>query len=191
MTAANALMNLFQTNWVWTNMNNSLKDSATIYTKTVTYNTCDCGLSAECVQSASMINNQSIPGLLTGCYPIEAFLQSTLECMYNGSCIRQLHSTNMSFTPLNDLPSSRYRKNSTIADIISQLMTEQWSSNVTYEDYFTKCAPLYCSYSYIEYRSSVDVITTVLGVYGGLVIITKIIVLIMINIYHVIKPCFC
>jgi hypothetical protein len=187
MSTANTLANLFETNWKWLNMSNNSRNYAPIHSQAVTYGTCDCGLSIQCVQAATVANNQSVPGLLTGCYPIEAFLQSTLECLYNSSCIRQLHSTSTSFTPWNVSVPSQYQIKSTVVEIISQLMVEQWSTNVTYEKYFTECAPLFCTYSYLEHRPAIDVLTTLLGLYGGLAIIMKAVVPILINIWRAIK----
>lgn len=52
------------------------------------YDQCNCATTATCHQ----LINDSIPGYMAGCVPIEALLQSTLECHYNLSCIQLLHS---------------------------------------------------------------------------------------------------
>jgi hypothetical protein len=70
-----------------------------------------------------------VPGILRGCYIVEALRQSSLICFYNQSCIDDLrHTLNsilaLNTTALDSTMSSRYESNSTIDDIIAHLMVE-------------------------------------------------------------------
>ncbi len=46
------------------------------------------GLPTQCIQAATLANNQSIPGLFLDCHPVEALLRSRFECFYNSSTAR-------------------------------------------------------------------------------------------------------
>lgn len=174
MISDNTLMTVFETNWRWTSFN--LVDLDTpigleLYTEPIVYNgSCSCGLSSHCVQPSS-----TALGFMIGCYPFEALLKSTMECLYHVSCFSQIQSVTRLFQPLNQSISSRYEKNSTIESILDSLMIEQWASNFSYENYFDSCVPISCSYSYIEHNLSLDVLALLLGLYGGLVIIMNVI----------------
>ncbi|UJR22279.1 hypothetical protein I4U23_025339 [Adineta vaga] len=181
----NKLISIFETNWKWMNPEYSFESffGAVIHTKPVVYGTCDCGLFPQCVQAGIVSNNLTIPGLMVGCYPLEALLQSTFECLYNTSCFHLLQTLNGSFTPLDASVPSRYKLNSSVEFILSQLMIEEWFSNISYENYYAECAPSSCSYSYLTHRPAVDVLTIILGLYGGLVIIMNVVVLILLALW--------
>jgi hypothetical protein len=121
---------------------------------------------------------------MVGCYPLESLLKSTLECLYNVSCFSLLQYVNRSFKPLNDSHPSRYQKNSTVESILSQLMIEQWNNNINYEKYYNECSPSFCSYSYIEHNPILQVLTLLLGLYGGLTIIMNLVALLLVALCH-------
>ena len=52
--------------------------------------------------------------------------------------------------------------------MVEKLMVENWSKNVSYESYYSGCAPLYCTYSVTQRRNIVFIITILLGLFGGL-----------------------
>ena len=64
--------------------------------------TCMCETFATCILSqgfyfqifdgvdSRMISNQTIPGIMVDCLPLESFMFSTLECLYNQSCIQMM-----------------------------------------------------------------------------------------------------
>ena len=108
--------------------------------------------------------------MVAGCYPLEALLQSTLQCFYDQQCI----NSNGTFKALN-YPSvqSRFYINSTIEFILQELMLEDYSKNISYENYFTQCSPMSCIYLYYENPKAVNIITFVLGLYSGVAIILQ------------------
>ncbi|CAF1219867.1 unnamed protein product [Didymodactylos carnosus] len=122
-----------------------------------------------------------VPGLLLGCYVIDAILQSTLECFYNETCITEILSyyddtPSMNVTPLNSSLPSQYFVNSTIQDLVNNLMIEQWNISTTYENYYNQCQPIECTYTYERKNGVIYIITALFGLMGGLITILKLIV---------------
>ncbi|CAF1177877.1 unnamed protein product [Adineta ricciae] len=184
ITNDNTLMTLRGTNWQWKKMtNDTFRADATVRTKPTHYGTCDCGLSSQCVQPAVVAKNNTIPGLYVGCYPLEALLTSSLQCFLDSSCFQQIQLQNTSFNPLDSYIASRFPQNASVETLINQLMVEEWSKSIFYEKYFNECYPLSCTYSYFQHRGSIDVLTNIIGLYGGLVISVKVIVHILLNAY--------
>jgi hypothetical protein len=180
MISDNTLMSVFETNWRWTAPSRNLSGywGLTLYAHPIVYNgSCNCGLSSQCMEESS-----TMPGFMVGCYPLEALLKSTLECLYNVSCFSRIQSINRSFEPLNSSISSRCKRNSTVESILNRLMVEQWIKSIIYENYYNQCAPSSCSYSYVGYRSALDILILLLELYGGLVIIMNFVASLLISV---------
>ena len=161
VTHANQLMSMYWSNWKYPDA-----DSGTSVVKTFTepqiYEECNCALSSKCIQSSR--------NMTTGCYPLEAVLQSTLQCFYEQQCI----DPNGTFQALNSsFISNRFDLNLTVETILQELMIENYSIDISYDKYFHECAPSACTYSYIGRENMIDVITTLIGLYGGLLIIAE------------------
>ncbi|CAF4304040.1 unnamed protein product, partial [Adineta steineri] len=122
-------------------------------------------------------------GMLSGCYPLESILQSTLICLSDQTCI----DPTKTFKALNSSSSisSRFPLNTTIESIVNELMVEELLSNTSYDAYYKQCAPLSCTYSYIDNRNVIDGITILISLYGGLVIIYRILAI------FIVKQCLC
>lgn len=167
----NLFMSAYQTNWKYTLFEANFLSP--FYTNPITYNnnSCTCGTSAKCSQPVTL-NNSVISGLLIGCYPVEAMLQSSLQCVYNQTCLDLLVSnlgqrlTNVTF----DILSSHnpYGLNETVEHMIDRLFVDQWYMNYSYHNYFQRCHPTSCTYSFIQNFDILYTLTTVLGLYGGL-----------------------
>jgi hypothetical protein len=112
---------------------------------------------------------------------IEALLQSTLECFYDQECIDQLQSfifwsPSVEVTALNASLSSVYYINSTIKDLIDNLMIEEWNVSTTYETYYNECHPTQCTYKLETHNDIIYIITTLFGIAGGLITVLKVVV---------------
>ncbi|CAF1607889.1 unnamed protein product, partial [Didymodactylos carnosus] len=108
----------------------------------------------------------------------EALLQSTLECFYQQQCLRHLeyhlNSTSKdNITLLSLSVNSKYQSNTTIGDIVYQLMVEQWNPNVSYYQYYQQCQPKQCTYTYVQRFVIIYIIATILGLVGGLTTIFR------------------
>ena len=62
-------------------------------------------------------------------------------------------------------------------------MLEDYNIDISYENYFSKCVPSSCTYSYVVHGNILDITQTVVGLYGGLVIITRFIVVLIYKSY--------
>ena len=135
-----------------------------------------------CTASA-MIDEWVVPGFLIGCYPYEALLHSTLECLYNIECIDKLKtmytSSNITFPPLDPTLSVA---NETVQSLVESLMIVEWQTSVIYERYYRRCAPIACTYSINQQANPLYIFSTMLGLYGGLTVILKLCVPVLVRV---------
>ena len=120
-----------------------------------------------------------IPGLFSGCMPMNSLLLSTLECFYNQTCVNEILSflsTDVHFTAMMVNEQSIFPPNSTVQLIVNRTMVENWKTNISYEKYFTQCAPTSCTYSKLERHDAVFVLTKIIGLLGGLILVLKLVV---------------
>ena len=127
-------------------------------------------------------------GIAVGCLPIYSLRQSTLECFYNFTCLQELAdfaSTTIVFEPLNVPMNSRFLPVSSvpIGTLIDELFLETWQTTNNYSAYFTSCAPALCQYTHAEKNTIIYIVTTRLGLYGGLTIGVKLFVWHLLSVY--------
>ena len=146
------------------------------------YDNCSCRSGSTCVSQSNIyyVSNSEVvyalSGMFVGCYPMEALLQSNLECFYNETCFDELKSYLNSNAPLsasimNSSALIQFSSKSTIDDIVDEMMVEKWSWTLTYDDYFRECRPIECSYRAPTRNDAIYIVTTVIGVTGGLVVV--------------------
>lgn len=151
-----------------------------ITTGTTEYHNCSCGDTPRCVTSADIYDSPpwsvlfTVPGLYKGCIPTEALLQSSLICFYDQTCIDQFlffqqFNSSIHISALTTSASSRFLSNSTVEELVDQLMVEAWNFSAEHSSYFNVCRVAQCSYTYITRNDALFVITTVFGLIGGLV----------------------
>ncbi|CAF0823732.1 unnamed protein product [Adineta steineri] len=128
-------------------------------------------------------NTIALPGVVASCLPINGIRLSTLECFFDSNCILNLTSiaSTRSTTiwiakPLNASTPSNYTSNTLIGSLVDRLFVEDWGIKSNYSSYYASCAPYSCSYKYIDHNTILYIITTILGLYGGLVVILRFIV---------------
>lgn len=158
------------TSWIFTWPPN-LSDIPLIPTAPVVYNGCSCSSSSKCITPSR--------GMLAGCYPLEAILQTPLRCFHDQDCIDST-STFKAMT-ISSLNSSRFNTDSTIESIVKELMIEEYSSNMHREMYFAQCAPSSCSYSYIDKTNFIEGMTTLISFYSGLFIVDQFIAVVIVK----------
>ncbi|CAF3883807.1 unnamed protein product, partial [Adineta steineri] len=169
---ANMLMSILSTNWVFADSRNTT-GTGMMHNIPLKFEGCSCALSSKCVSSSR--------GMLSGCYALESILQSTLTCLSDQTCI----DPTKTFKALNSSSSisSRFPLNTTIESIVNELMIEELLSNTSYEAYYKECVPLSCTYSYVDNRHVIDGITFLISLYGGLVIIYRILAILIVKLY--------
>ncbi|CAF1440271.1 unnamed protein product [Adineta ricciae] len=130
-----------------------------------------------------------------GSFPYESVLISRLECFYNQTCVSQLLSYAHSphgFSILNSsLVSSFNCSKDTIHTLANQLFVQFWFNETLFDSYFNKCHPLVCYYSYETRLSFIYILTTFLGLIGGLNIVFRLLSPLIIKsiyrLYHYIR----
>ncbi|CAF1270594.1 unnamed protein product [Rotaria sordida] len=149
-----------------------------------------------------------LPGLVVGCLPIDGLRMSTLECFFSSSCISTIltyleYYTQMdgsppinfvpptvlplTISPLDNSTPSRFPKNTSIGTLMDEYFIEEWTFRMSYEDYFTACAPTHCNFEYVTRNNMLYVATSVLGLYGGLTIGLRFIIWNVIGLYRSLK----
>jgi hypothetical protein len=181
-TQANALFSALQNNYnlYIGNINFQASISPT------NYDGCSCVSSFACISQSSIYDYASgislfdVPNFYKGCNVIESLLQSTLECFYDQQCIDDLQGLISSSSPVNvialdeSLPSV-YFMNSTIKNLVDNLMIEQWNVSQIYENYYNECRPIQCTYTLETNNDIIYIVTTLFGVAGGLTTVLRLI----------------
>ena len=182
-TQGNQLISIYSLNWVYSPRYDRNMSFYQIPTEPIRHGKgCSCATSSACTEPV-FVNDQIIPGFLIGCSSLESTIRSTLICLYNQTCLNLINIANIStITPLNASLPSRFRPNMTIEEIISDMFVEQWSSNVSYSEFFTKCKPSSCSYLVSQRKDVLRIIAVLLGIYGGLTTILHFIAPLLITI---------
>ncbi|CAF1442062.1 unnamed protein product [Adineta ricciae] len=189
---ADAVISTYGTNYEYIIPWNTINE---VYapTQSITYDNCSCDLDLNCTSQA-MFHSKSeripIKGLKIGCTPSESFLQSTLECFYDQSCLKLIEgyiNTTHSSIPLSTTMNN-FSTNRTVLQLVSNLFVEEFLPAIDYSVYFERCKPSYCSYTYIQKFNVLYVVTLVIALQGGLSIFLKWIspniIQITLNIYY-------
>jgi hypothetical protein len=118
-----------------------------------------------------------MPTFQFGCFAIDSLFLSTLECFYDQSCLDLLQPYIPSFnlTILNRTSTSQYQSDTPIGEIIENLLVETWNLSISYENYFSICAPQLCTYAIEEREDFLCFLTTLFSLFGGLTIVLRII----------------
>jgi hypothetical protein len=170
-----------------TNYNIYFTDSGSVGMNSCTYNDCRCNSSSTCIFPTFIFEYRQLEilfhvrGFYIGCYVLEALLQSTLECFYDQTCINDLQvyfssSSAINAIALNSYSPSNYSINSTIKDLVGNLMIEQWNVSTMYERYYNECQPTQCTYRIETRNDLIYIVTTLFGIAGGLITVLKLVV---------------
>ena len=190
-TEANTLMSSF-----FSNLDSNIDPQPGVldnFPRLYANNTCNCDMTSLCfdplVLQDRRANNENlsfsftVPGLYTGCYLVNAIRHSTLECLYQSSCISLiedlLHAPiqlNKSIVPLNSSVKSRFNLYSNIDQLLSKAMTEEWNKDISHVDYFRQCNPLSCTYTITTRFNFLYAVTVLIGLIGGLTKVLRLII---------------
>ena len=151
------------------------------------YGNCSCAVGAWCAEPSTIYNYTTheivltVRGMFRGCYILEALLQSSLECFYDQPCFDELtmalsQTIRPNVSILNATAASNFSVTSTVGEMLSQLMVEKWSWEVNYDGYYAQCRPSECHYTVKTRNDVIYIVTTVIGLVGGLVTVLKIVV---------------
>jgi hypothetical protein len=135
-----------------------------------------CGWRMYVYNSSQNLNLVYLTNLAMRCLPTESALTSTLECWYNNTCFgavlaayaREGVPDIVDIMPLDANVPSRFPRNATVQVMMNELLLENWTVTVSYEQFYNGCAPLFCIYTTEQRFDWFYVIVTILGVYSGL-----------------------
>jgi hypothetical protein len=71
---------------------------------------------------------------------------------------------------------NNYSSNSTIKDLVENLMIEQWNASPVYEKYYNTCQSTQCTYTVQRRNDIIYIFTTLFGIAGGLITVLKLVV---------------
>ncbi|CAF4110386.1 unnamed protein product, partial [Adineta steineri] len=140
-----------------------------------------------------MPNSTTVNGFFTGCTPFEALLESTLDCLYQTECLQLLVDyfpirQQMNFHANDSILTSRH-ENKSVNKYLNNLFIMNWSPEINYTKYFHQCSPSNCTYSKKDQTELSHGITLFISLYGGLIIILRLIASWSIDILSKIKCC--
>jgi hypothetical protein len=155
--------------------------------------TCSCGLDENCHDLMCFYNytdntvanpyylTYTLPNIIVGCFVIPSVYESSLECFFNQTCldlvqieIQSSQSINVSILQTN---STRYSPQTVIETLVNNLMVDTWNEIIQYDEYYDQCAPEQCTYTFTSRKNLLQVITTTVGLFGGLSVGLRVIVL--------------
>ncbi|CAF1532675.1 unnamed protein product [Adineta ricciae] len=162
---------------------------------------CSCGQSVDCRRSQGFYctastckswknrPNQTIPGLVLSCLPIDSLLLSTLECFYSSPCIQMLiewrsfnatvqtnDSRFTSVTPLDPMRNTRFPPTTKLEKIVSELFIEKWINKTNFTAFYQQCAPHIGTYTSEQHFDRVFIIITIFEIINGLSLILTILI---------------
>jgi hypothetical protein len=69
-----------------------------------------------------------------------------------------------------------------VSDHLYNLFVEEWSTEINYFKYFDECAPSFCTYTAIDQTNFYDASALFISLFGGLVIIFRLIAPFLVNV---------
>jgi hypothetical protein len=122
-----------------------------------------------------------------GCYILDALLSSSFFCLYHRPCfahlmyyIKTYNGQALQITSIQHNLTTRYEPITNVSTILKHLMIEKWNFHTSYKKYFQACNPSICTYTYVLGHDWVYIITILLSSTGGLTVIFRYIVPIII-----------
>jgi hypothetical protein len=141
---------------------------------------CSCLTLRGCPRPAALFNltarliRTTIPGMVFDCLMLDAALASSLECFYQSSCLALLENEaviQMEVKPLHD--PSQFSPKATIEQLLTALMIEQLKATIDFSNYYLKCNPTFCTFSYSSSFNALFMITTVISVFSGVSLLLR------------------
>ncbi|CAF1393944.1 unnamed protein product [Adineta ricciae] len=128
-----------------------------------------------------------VSGFQTGCYMLNALMNSTLEAFYNQTFIDMLTNSSINLKTLNTSNS-----NWTIKRLLDKMFVQSWLNQTSYDKYFQSCAPELCSYIKMQHYSVLDILILMISLFQGLPKTLRVFVPIFINrIWPIIRKKIC
>jgi len=137
--------------------------------------------------------NESLSGIIIDCLPIQMTLSSSLECFYNQSCLNILlssYSTKINISILNQSIPTRFNSTTKLESLINELFIEEILNKTSYTKYYSQCLPNSCHYTYTTRFNWVYVLAMLIGLFGGITTILRIVTPFIIQLFFYLKKRF-
>ncbi|CAF1590022.1 unnamed protein product [Rotaria magnacalcarata] len=137
-----------------------------------------------CVQPggiySSTMNNAYwiISGIHVGCSIVETWSNSTLECLYNQTCINLLQvyvstasvyiSDVINVIVLDSVLPSRFVPNIMIQELVNEHFIKSFQYEISYLEFYNQCAPSVCLHAFEKRSNFLIIISRILALWGGL-----------------------
>ena len=134
-----------------------------------------------------------VPGMYVGCTLFDVINKATLECFFDLICLNTTAHwisdlpVSARPNPLNSSAPSRFPPNSPIGAIFEGHMVEKWSPQENFSSYFATCAPIECTYTFIERNHFLYTLTTLIGSFGGLMVVWRILAPLIVQFFQKIR----
>ncbi|UJR19141.1 hypothetical protein I4U23_022271 [Adineta vaga] len=125
-----------------------------------------------------------VPGMTVGCFVIDSLQLSTLECFYSEFCLSLLYlymneTASSEYTGIRwfnahhlvyNPESTRFALNTSLGVILREMLVEKWNVSFSFDQYYRRCAPNYCTYSITaRTKSFVEIVIILMSTISGLV----------------------
>ncbi|CAF1658653.1 unnamed protein product, partial [Adineta ricciae] len=161
-----------------------------------------CSLTYEIVLEYSSVNiDWQLEGIRGGCTVMDSVLKSSLICWFKASCLSRLRilasrvglSNMLPIKPLNKTMISRYRADSSVENILDEMMIEDWNFSYSFQEFYRQCKPSICSFTYEKGTNIIYVITVIISLIGGINVILRLtspfITKIILKVIDILKHC--
>lgn len=105
-----------------------------------------------------------------------------IDCIDNLANSLSLFNINATDIVLKDFIETRYQPISSLLQILSNLMVEQWNNQTSYNNYFNQCKPSHCTATFIQRGNLLYIITTLIGLIGGFIKVYRFIIPILVKV---------
>ncbi|UJR08052.1 hypothetical protein I4U23_012329 [Adineta vaga] len=162
-----------------------------LYTTNTNDHKCYCVIDSTCHLDKWIYDGQQhypidwqLEGIHGGCSIIDTVMRSSLICWFNQDCMNKLRKLVSKIgIPIPDSTilldpslSSRYFPNTSIETIFNEIMIEEWKFSSSYENFYSKCKPLFCSFTCEKKTNMIHIITILISLIGGINTILRLIV---------------
>ena len=145
-----------------------------------TFDNCSC-LNREGCPRPALVNDSYdrpvlVPGMAIDCLIVDGTLGSTLACYYDRSCVTLLHKSLSTWVePLSNWSNRNFAIDSSVQELVNELMLDEKTTDIHFDDFYSQCNPALCTYSYYRRFDILFIVTTILGIFGGLSFVLRLI----------------
>ena len=139
------------------------------------FDNCSCLNNKGCPRSAIVVIDETrgqsvfISGMVVDCLMVDATLASTLECYHQSTCFSLLHpSPSIDIPLLSNGTNTHFSVNDTVQVLLNGMMIDEVVADIDLNLFYSECNPSSCSYSYSQRLNFLYSLTIIIGVFGGL-----------------------